>query len=89
MEDEKVLPCPFCSSTDIRFTRHKGVHSPTGVVWSTCCYNCGATFPNTYQKQTLVKSWNKREKSASTIPGVCSLCGLDKGKKNDNRINNK
>lgn len=60
---EKFKPCPFCGGTDIRSDRHQGVG--TGLhrgedVYSMCCYNCGATFPNRYKPELLVEAWNKR-----------------------------
>lgn len=58
-----IHSCPFCGSDDIRFTCHvgegRGFHSGEDV-WSTCCYVCGATFPNRYSKQLLVDQWNRR-----------------------------
>lgn len=65
-EAEKVLPCPFCGGTDIRFTCHpregRGPYHMGQDVWSMCCYECGATFPNRYRKELLVECWNRREK---------------------------
>lgn len=57
---EKIEPCPHCAGTDIRFDRHAESRSPTGEVWSMCCYGCGATFPNRYKKHLLVEVWNRR-----------------------------
>jgi Lar family restriction alleviation protein len=57
---EKILPCPFCGGKDIRFDCHKAYTSPTGKIWSMCCYNCGAQFPNRYKKELLLKAWNTR-----------------------------
>lgn len=58
------LPCPFCGGVDIRFTNHgkdfRNILHPDDEVWSTCCYNCGATFPNRYRKELLVECWNRR-----------------------------
>ncbi len=58
------LPCPFCGGTDIRITQHIG--QGTGFlhqgedVFSMCCYDCGATFPNRYRRELLVECWNRR-----------------------------
>lgn len=60
MSTEKALPCPFCGGKDIRFTSHKIHESPTGEIWSICCYNCGAQFPNKYKKELLLTAWNTR-----------------------------
>lgn len=58
-----MKPCPFCGGKDIRFTDHgnigTGMHSGDHV-WSMCCYDCGATFPNRYRKELLVENWNRR-----------------------------
>jgi Lar family restriction alleviation protein len=53
-------PCPFCEGTDIRCDKHHESRSPTGFVWSMCCYQCGATFPNRYKRELLVEGWNRR-----------------------------
>jgi hypothetical protein len=29
-------------------------------VYSMCCYECGATFPNRYRRELLVDAWNRR-----------------------------
>ncbi len=55
-----TLPCPHCGGTDIRFNRHLDYRSPTSWIWSICCYQCGATFPNRYQKELLLEAWNTR-----------------------------
>lgn len=59
----EILSCPFCGGVDIRFTDHgkigSGIHCGDNV-WSTCCYQCGATFPNRYRKELLVEQWKKR-----------------------------
>ncbi len=63
VESVVMLPCPFCGGEHIKMTSHKGYQarmSPTGEVWSMCCYDCGATFPNRYKKELLVMQWNKR-----------------------------
>jgi hypothetical protein len=52
----KMQSCPFCAGDDIRFDRHVDNRSPTGEVWSMCCYRCGATFPNRYRKALLVEN---------------------------------
>lgn len=57
---EKLLPCPHCGGSDVRFDRHVHGSSPTGEIWSMCCYDCGATFPNRYRKELLVNAWNTR-----------------------------
>lgn len=63
MSGSKILPCPFCGGTDIRFDAHHGygigIHSGE-TVYSMCCYDCGATFPNRYRKELLVECWNRR-----------------------------
>ena len=60
MNAQKTLPCPFCGGKNIRFDCHKSYTSPTGEIWSMCCYNCGARFPNRYKKELLLTAWNKR-----------------------------
>jgi hypothetical protein len=52
---EKLLPCLHCAGADIRFDKHVSESSPTGEIWSMCCYDCGATFPNRYRKELLVE----------------------------------
>lgn len=56
----KPLPCPFCGGTDIRFHYHMSQKSPTGKIWSMCCYDCNAQFPNRYKKELLLTAWNTR-----------------------------
>lgn len=57
------LSCAFCGGSDIRFDRHpgegRGIHAGEDV-WSTCCYQCGATFPSMYSKGKLVEKWKRR-----------------------------
>lgn len=59
----ELLPCPFCAGTDIRIDRHpnagRGMHQGEDV-YSMCCYDCGATFPNRYRRELLVECWNRR-----------------------------
>jgi Lar family restriction alleviation protein len=58
-------PCPFCGGTDIRHTEHSGMGRREYVgytVYSMCCYNCGATFPNRYRLELLKEAWNRRVK---------------------------
>lgn len=65
-ETVAMLPCPFCGGEHIKMTSHKGYRarmSPTGEIWTMRCYNCGATFPNRYEKELLVSQWNKRTNS--------------------------
>jgi Lar family restriction alleviation protein len=62
------LPCPFCGGNDIRFDEHGPMFVQIGermaqnpdTIWSTCCYDCGAMFPNRRSKEQLVKCWNRR-----------------------------
>ena len=60
----ETLPCPFCGGTDIRFTNlgkiSRAIGHQNDDVWSTCCYKCGATFPNRYCRELLVAQWNRR-----------------------------
>lgn len=64
-----LLRCPFCGGTKIRFDRHpKASRSETHYgadVWSTCCYDCGATFPNMYSQEALIAKWQRRPQPAS------------------------
>jgi len=60
---DKLKPCPFCGGDNIKINCHKRLESPTGEIWSMCCYACGATFPNRYIKSLLVEAWNKRDDS--------------------------
>jgi len=74
----ELKPCPFCGNTDIRITRHtksnhngyRPFYSPTGEIFSMCCYECGATFPNRYKKELLVNNWNRRE-SKGEVSSKC------------------
>lgn len=69
---DEVKPCPFCGGRDIMFTKHVNndysdyIHHPTNdifmFIWSMCCYDCGATFPNRYRKELLIEHWNRRAK---------------------------
>jgi hypothetical protein len=67
---EKLI-CPFCGSRDIRFTNHGEAKPRFGdshsdalhygdEIWSTCCYLCGATFPNMYSREKLEEKWRAR-----------------------------
>lgn len=65
----ELLPCPFCASSDIRIDQHPNYkadifHDPSNekfrYIYSMCCYNCGATFPNRYKRELLVENWNRR-----------------------------
>ena len=57
---DKLMSCPFCGGDDIRIDEHNEYRSPTGKVFSMCCYKCGATFPNRYKRDLLVDAWNRR-----------------------------
>ncbi len=66
----ELKSCPFCGGNDIKIGKHivsKQMYrttpewSPTGEIWSMCCCLCGATFPNRYKKELLVKAWNRRK----------------------------
>jgi acyl carrier protein len=74
--DEK-LSCPFCGGEDIRFDNHGRLDKYRSEdVWSTCCYNCGATFPNSYNRAILVKQWKRRPETKtqmSTTPRTTAL----------------
>lgn len=60
-ESGELKPCPHCGGNDIRFDKHPAPHwREENHVWSMCCYDCGATFPNRYRKELLVKAWNTR-----------------------------
>lgn len=58
--DIEFKPRPFCEGADIRCDQHADGRSPTSVIWSMCCYSCGATFPNRYKRQLLLDAWNRR-----------------------------
>ncbi len=55
-------PCPFCGGTDIRCDEHPFYdrYRTERFVFSMCCYKCGATFPNRFERQLLVEAWNRR-----------------------------
>lgn len=67
-EDKEWKSCPFCGGEDIRCTRHSNTryndpdHYPSKIpfIYSMCCYQCGATFPNRYRKELLIEAWNRR-----------------------------
>lgn len=65
----RFLPCPFCGGGDIRYDEHRTDLSPTGAVFSMCCYKCGASFPNRYKLELLVDAWNRRVESIA-LPTV-------------------
>ena len=56
----ELKPCPYCGGTDIKIDRHIESRSPTGELFTMCCYDCGATFPGRYRRELLVNAWNKR-----------------------------
>lgn len=67
MDDMKPValkPCPFCGGADIRFDKHtaagRGPYHFGETVYSMCCYQCGATFPNRYRRELLEEAWNRR-----------------------------
>ena len=64
-----LKPCPFCENKDIRMHSHRtdDYRAPKGLVWSMCCYGCGATFPNRFKKELLVDAWNTRATPAGTV----------------------
>lgn len=60
---DALKPCPHCGSKDIRIGAHPhaGRREHQGeTVYSMCCYDCGATFPNRYRRELLVEAWNRR-----------------------------
>ena len=61
-EKDDGLDCPFCGGQRIRFDKHGfGAREHcSDIIWSTCCYDCGATFPNMYNKEKLVEKWKRR-----------------------------
>jgi Lar family restriction alleviation protein len=63
-KEEVWKPCPFCGGTDIRHDRHpgygRGLYHQGEDVYSMCCYQCGATFPNRYKLELLRDAWNRR-----------------------------
>jgi Lar family restriction alleviation protein len=59
----EIKPCPFCGGKDIRFDKHFNTDYHDlefKYIWSMACYDCGSTFPNTYNKEELLKYWNRR-----------------------------
>lgn len=61
--ETKLADCPFCGGSDIRFDEHgrsKNMLHYGEAIWSMCCYNCGATFPNMYSVEKLREKWNQR-----------------------------
>ena len=71
-----ALPCPFCGSREIRFDRHGPMYVQDGgqmipnpdLMWSTCCYQCGATFPNRRSLDALLACWDRRPAQPATTP---------------------
>lgn len=63
----ELKPCPFCGGSEILITRHpgagNGIYHRGEDVYSMCCYQCGATFPNRYRRELLVEAWNRRTPS--------------------------
>ena len=60
MTTTEKLDCPFCGSHHIRFDRFTSRGKEAKELWSTCCKNCGATFPNRPTTQLLVDKWKRR-----------------------------
>lgn len=59
------LPCPFCGSKDIHCHSHVHGrntfnHNASEIVYTMCCYTCGATRPPTFSLASLIKNWNTR-----------------------------
>lgn len=62
MTNREFKPCPFCGGTDIRCDAHpfSEPYRSEKTVYSMCCYQCGATFPNRFKRELLVEAWNRR-----------------------------
>lgn len=86
----ELKACPHCAGSDIRIDKHPNrdggyLHSHMPYIYSMCCYDCGATFPNCYSREKMVEQWNRRtpavnanremtyEELLSTYAGQCQL----------------
>ena len=59
MENQiKPLPCPFCGSKEIVFTRNKT------SAWM-ICVNCGGDGPAAGSEEKAIELWNKRVSDGS------------------------
>jgi len=55
---EKVKPCPFCASDDIRLDEETKKDHLSNFTY--CCNNCGAVGPNDLSLVKAAEMWNLR-----------------------------
>lgn len=70
MSTAELKPCPFCGGHDIRIDNHWSAGRNGETIYSMCCYDCGATFPNRYRREVMVESWNRRALSQQAAKPV-------------------
>lgn len=58
MNDERLIPCPFCSRTKINLNTKKV--GPGINVFYAVCKSCGAIGPKKTDEQKAVELWNRR-----------------------------
>ena len=62
---ESLKPCPFCGSTDIRNVSGNfagpSVRLHAGdEIFAVDCHQCGASVPNRYNNDAVIRAWNTR-----------------------------
>jgi Lar family restriction alleviation protein len=58
---DKLLPCPYCNSTNLTFFSW-GVSWRQEVEHAVFCLDCGVVIPSEYYDEDAAKSWNTRTK---------------------------
>jgi len=79
--EQSLLPCPFCGSTDLGLQR-KADPSPPSYPDGVCvieCFGCGALGPFCEEDQNAAKAWNDRGRPIHTCEtrSYCDACDAD------------
>ena len=76
MSDEKLQPCPFCGSEDVRVVEEYSCNKGE-MLYQGYCFHCGARgpgFPQSYDHR-IYRYWNRRKSEPVEPPLACVSCG--------------